>query len=316
MQKRDTYQEITNRIVSAIEAGGVAPWQRPWALSGGYPISLSTGKHYRGINVLLLMLEGRADPRWGTYKAIAAAGGQVRKGQKATNVVFWKRVERKRDIREGEDANYWLLRNFSVFNATQADGLPALPEKVERAFTPIETCEAIAKGYVWDGGTSGISDTDKRPVGPLVAHGGDRAAYSIDRDRVLMPEPPQFVTDEAYYTTLFHELIHSSGAEKRLNRLDRSTFGSDKYGQEELVAEMGAAFLAGIAGLESAGGDESAAYVGGWLDKIKGNPKMVVQAAAKAQRATDYILGTQFEEEATETTDESAHADSEQLVAA
>lgn len=315
--KRDIYQAVTDRIVAAIEAG-VAPWRRPWALSGGYPISLSTGKHYRGINVLLLMLEGRSDPRWGTYDAIKKAGGQVRRGEESTKIVFWKRIERKKP-KEGEDKNYVLLRSFSVFNATQADGLAPLPVVEEREFSPIEAAEAIVREYVWAEGdetSSGITKVSRigQALGPMVRHGGDRAAYSITNDVVMMPKPEQFISDEAYYTTLFHELVHSTGAEKRLKRLEPALFGSDPYGREELVAEMGAAFLSGVAGFESAAGDESAAYIGGWLEKIKGEPKLVVTAAAAAQKASDLILGVTFEDQPAEA--ESARADSEQLVAA
>lgn len=313
MSRESVYQSVNDRIVAVLEAGGLAPWTRPWKLSGGYPTSLRSGKRYRGINVLLLMMEGYDDPRWGTYKAIGEAGGQVRKGEHATRIVLWKPVKKK--DADGEETGYMLLRDYAVFNAKQADGLPELPVEEEREFTPIEAADAIVRGYVWaEGSTSAISGhTDvsriNQAVGPMVKHGYDRAAYSLLDDTVLMPKPEQFVSDEAYYTTLFHELTHSTGSQKRLKRIESALFGSDPYAKEELVAEIGASFLGGIAGFDTAGGDESAAYLGGWLERIKGDPKLIVQAAAQAQKAADLILGDSFEDT------ESARADSE-LVAA
>lgn len=301
-QRRDIYQEVTEKIVTAIEAGEVAPWQRPWKLSGGFPVNIKNGRRYRGVNVMLLMLEGYDDPRWGTYNAIKDAGGQVRRGEHHTQIVFWKRIERK-NPKEGEDRAYRMLRTYQVFNAKQADGLPELSVEEEREFTPIEAADEIVRHYVWaEGSASGISaHTDvtriNQAVGPLVKHGYDRAAYDLRQDVVLMPEPKQFNSDEAYYTTLFHELTHSTGAEKRLKRIESALFGSDPYAREELVAEIGASFLSGVAGFESAGDDQSAAYVGGWLDRIKGDPKLVVQAAGQAQRAADLVLGVTYEDQ-------------------
>ena len=208
-----------------------------------------------------------------------------------------------------------LLRDYAVFNAKQADGLPPLPVEDEREFTPIEAADEIVQGYVWaEGSASGISGHTEvtrinQAVGPLLRHGFDRAAYNMLSDVVMMPEAKQFFSDESYYTTLFHELVHSTGHEKRLKRLEPALFGSDPYGKEELVAEIGASFLAGICEFKSAADDQSAAYIGGWLERIKGHPKLVVQAAAQAQKATDLILGVTFED------NQSAHADSE-LVAA
>lgn len=300
MNRKDVYRQVNDRIVAVLEAGGLAPWTRPWKLSGGYPISIRSGKRYRGINVLLLMMEAYDDPRWGTYKAIGEAGGQVRKGEKATQIVLWKPVK-KRDA-DGAESGYMLLREYSVFNAKQADGLPELPVEEEREFTPIEAADEIVRGYVWaEGSASGISGHTEisrinQAVGPMVKHGYDRAAYSLTTDVVMMPDPHQFVSDEAYYTTLFHELVHSTGSESRLKRIEPALFGSDPYAKEELVAEIGASFLSGISGFESAGGDESAAYLSGWLSKIKEQPKLIVQAAAQAQKAADLVLGVTFEE--------------------
>jgi antirestriction protein ArdC len=130
-----------------------------------------------------------------------------------------------------------------------------------------------------------------------VRYGYNAASYSLIADVVSLPDPEQFDGDEEYYCTLFHELIHSTGNKKRLGRIEPALFGSDPYAREELVAEIGASFLAGVAGFEEAGGDQSAAYIAHWLTAIRNNSKLVIQAAAQAQKAADLILGTTFEEE-------------------
>lgn len=302
--KQDLYAAITNRITEALEAGGTVPWNKPWRSSGGFPISLSTKRPYRGINVLLLAIENYADPRWGTYRAIDGLGGQVRKGQKGTQIVFWKRVSRRPKDDDDNGGSYWMLRHFTVFNASQADGLPELEVEETREFTPIEEAQKIVDGYVWD--PSGGNEN----IGPPVLGGYNAALYNPARDVIQMPAPEDFFLDESYYSTLFHEMIHSSGHEKRLKRIEPALFGTDPYAKEELVAEIGASFLGGVAGFETAGGDQSAAYVAGWLKPLQDDPKLIVTAAGQAQKAADLILGTTFD-------DESANADSDsELVAA
>ena len=320
MNMRDIYQEVTDKIVAALEAGTV-PWKKPWRVSGGTPVSLSTGKPYRGINVLLLGLAGFSDCRWGTFKAIREAAvaearhqgreivmapskrgdreeayevvdgervwfhGGVRKGEKATSIILWKPVKKG----EGDtEERYMLLRSYSVFNSKQADGLPELPVAEERIFTPIQEAENLVEGYV--------SDISNDNPGPPVRYGYDAASYSLIGDVVSLPDPKQFDGDEEYYCTLFHELIHSTGHKKRLARIEPALFGSDPYAKEELVAEIGASFLAGVAGFEDAGGEQSAAYIANWMQRIKDTPRLVVQAAAQAQKAADLILGTTFDE--------------------
>jgi antirestriction protein ArdC len=288
MDRSSIYEGVTSRIVAALEAGTV-PWRKPWRSAGGVPVSIRSGKPYRGVNVLILMLKARADPRWGTYKAIAEAGGQVRRGEKSTSVILWKPVKKKGEIPEGESAGYMLLRQYSVFNAGQADGLPELPVEEERQFTPIEEAELLFRGYV--------SDISNDNPGPPVRYGFDRAAYSPTQDVIVLPDPKQFDADESFYVTLFHELVHSTGHEGRLGRIESALFGTDPYAKEELVAEIGASFLAGMAEFETAGGEQSVAYIGGWLEKLKHDPKLIVQAAAQAQKAVDLIAGATFDEQ-------------------
>lgn len=271
MSRPDVYQSVTDRVLAALDQGDIAPWRKPWR--GGGPVSIRSGRPYRGINVFLLGLMSYADPRWGTFKAMKEAGGSVRKGEKATYVILWKPVKRNDD----EETSYMLLKQYAVFNADQCDGLPELP--VGEEIVPLEAAEAIVTGY----------------IGPTISvNGVGMAAYSQTLDLVTMPPTPSFTSTEGYYSTLFHELLHSTGHKDRLDRLESGGFGTGPYAKEELVAEMGAAMLCGIAGIENL--DSSASYVSGWLERLQNDPKLVVQAAAQAQRGADLILGTTFED--------------------
>lgn len=308
-QQRDIYQETTDRIIASLEAGTI-PWQKPWHNIGGeLPYSLSTGKPYRGVNVFLLAIEsmtaGYTDPRWGTYKAITEAGGQVRKGEKGTRIILWKPVKKTEEVDGNEERrDYLLLRDYVVFNAEQADGLPELPKPELREHSTVDLCEEIIKGYC--DSTRKFGKTIK--AGPSFNVGGDRAFYSPITDAVRIPVLGQFDSADDYYATAFHELVHSTGHKDRTARTEWATFGSDPYAKEELVAEMGAAMLGGIAGLNPDLDENQAAYIANWLGKLKDDRKLVVQAAAQAQKAADIILGTTFEE--------SAPADSTEAVAA
>ena len=283
MTKDDVYGAVTDRIIAALESGTV-PWRKPWSTRGG-PVSLSTGKPYRGINIFLLGLQGYGDPRWGTYRAIANAGGQVSRGEKGTHIILWKPARfTPKPGDDGEDSDersYLLLRQYVVFNAEQADGLPELPPLTEHEHTPIQRADAIVDGWT---------------SGPPIMHGYDGASYSPSADLVRMPDPDAFDSSEDYYATLFHELTHATGHESRLARLEPALFGTDPYAREELVAELGSAMLSGLAGLAIAAGENSAAYIAGWLQRLKDDRKLVVNAAAAAQRAADLIVGTTFDD--------------------
>lgn len=210
-------------------------------------------------------------------------GAHVKKGEKSFPVVFWKILE---DEEKGETKKIPFLRYHSVFNALQCEGitLPAQPE-AQREFHPIERCEQV------------VAEMPRRPT---IEHGGGRACYSPQRDAVSMPEPKLFESTQAYYGTLFHELTHATGHVSRLNRkevADPSNFGSNPYSREELVAEMGAAFLSGHCEIENATLDQSASYIQNWLERLKDDRKLVVHAAAQAQKACDFIRDVKPEEE-------------------
>ena len=290
---KDVYAKITDRIVSALKEG-VVPWHQPWNAAEGAPRNLLSGKPYRGLNVWLLAGHG-GSPFWLTYRQAGQIGGYVKKGAKGQTVLFWKFKARKGAAQDGqpdgeeesrqERKGYVVGRAYTVFNATQC----ALPEawaaraqvaqKVVEPALKIEACEKI------------VADMPGRPS---ITHGGASAFYRPSIDQVTMPEASSFEAPELYYSVLFHELTHSTGHAGRLHRpgvVDAVRFGDTNYSKEELVAEMGAAFLCGVAGIDNRTTDTSASYIRGWLKKLRNDPRMLVQAAGQAQRAADYILG-------------------------
>lgn len=284
-ERRDIYQEVTDRIISEVEETGALPWQRPWNAPDGMPRNLK-GRPYRGVNIMILAMAGYSDPRWGTYKAIKAAGGNVRKGEHGTRIILWKPVHTDHDP-DGEehDHQYLLLRDYVVFNAQQADGIEPLPVVDADYVEPNEAAEQLIDGYA-------------NVPGPPIVYGYRQAAYSPAGDMVYMPDRETFDSTEGFYSTVLHELVHSTGHEKRLDRIEPAIFGSDPYAKEELVAEIGAAMLCGTTGIDNVRGRSgSANYVANWLEKLRGDRKLIVQAAAQAQRAADLIAGETFEKE-------------------
>jgi antirestriction protein ArdC len=291
----DAYQVITDRIMAQLEKG-VVPWQKPWRGGEQMPRNLTSGRAYRGVNVFLLHAMCFESPFWLTYKQAAELGGHVKKGERACPVVFWKRLQVADKTEPTGNKNIPFLRYYSVFNVSQCEDIP--PDKIpvqngiQREHCPITEAENIVAAM---------------PKKPEIRHGGGRACYSPALDCVNMPQPEQFQTGQDYYSVLFHELTHSTGHESRLNRKgisgsdgEWSAFGSTPYAREELVAEMGAAFLSGHAGIVERTLDNSAAYIRAWLERLKEDRRLIVQAAAAAQKAADFILGTQFPQPETE----------------
>lgn len=287
------YQIITDRVVSMLEAGTV-PWRKPWAGGEEAPRSAVSKKEYRGINHFLLHCAGYSSPYWMSFKQAQERGGMVRKGEKGMPVVFWKQYER--EDQEGNKRNIPVLRYYTVFNVAQIDGLKIeLPELPRKEHRPIEEAEAIIANM---------------PNPPAMIHGENRAFYRPLLDVVNMPAPELFDSPEEYYGTKFHELTHSTGHEKRLNRRPSNEvrhFGDKEYSREELVAEMGAAFMCAACGIERTTLENSAAYIASWLKVLREDQKAVVIAAAQAQRAADYIRGISFTAQATSTEAEPAN---------
>jgi antirestriction protein ArdC len=273
----DVYQIITDRIINLLEQGTV-PWHKAWSSDDRLPMNLCSGKPYRGINVFLLHVTGYGSPYWLTLKQANERGGHIRKGEKSSIAVFWKQYEIQ-DKETGEKRTVPVLRFYRVFNVEQCEGIDyPKPEPRTLNFNPIEGCERI------------VSDM---PNPPTIQHVEARAYYRRATDTVNLPARESFDNEAEYYSTAFHELTHATGHETRLGRLQKSesNFGAGSYAKEELIAEMGAAFLCGTAGIENKTIDNSAAYIAGWLERLKNDRKLVVQSASAAHKAADYILG-------------------------
>ncbi len=301
------YQTVTDRIISSLKAG-VIPWEKPWntpRFTGGpFPRNFYTGKPYRGINILLLWSSDFSSPFWLTFKQAQELKGNVRKGERGTPIVFFKQLPHaaKDDTKADEDEHTpFVLCHYTVFNVEQCDGL-SLPEIAQPTNAPEvdedETCEAIVTGW------------ESRPALHLTSATECRACYRPRTDSVHMPARSRFVDAAHYYSTLFHELVHSTGHESRLNRTFGDHFGDELYSKEELVAEMGAAFLCAVAGIANEHTDRNTtAYIQNWISKLEEDNRLIVHAAANAQRAADCILGETFEEK----TDNADRANDEAL---
>lgn len=278
------YEAVTARIVEALERGTV-PWRKPWNESP-LPVNAVSNRPYRGVNVFLLGMGMFRDYRWLTFKQAKQLGGHVREGERSMLAVFWKPIGLDRtDPETGEvrQDRVPLLRYYHVFNAEQCEGLrlPALPSpEADAPALRIERAEALVRDM---------------PDPPTIREGGSSAWYSPGEDLIQVPSLRDFRSSDAFYATLFHELGHATGHERRLNRTGVTgtiRFGSEDYGREELVAELASAFLCGHAGLDNSLEANSAGYIAGWLGAIRADPKAVVVAAAQAQRAADFVLGT------------------------
>ncbi|MDE2102165.1 MAG: DUF1738 domain-containing protein [Patescibacteria group bacterium] len=278
------YDRITERILALMETGTV-PWHKPWQVQTGMPRNLVTQKPYRGINTFLLMCMGFESPNWLTYRQAVQLGGNVKKGEKSCPVVFWKPLKVE-DEESGEVEKVPFLRLYHVFNVAQCEGLKNVPAADESAFAMTGAAEIVAH----------------MPQAPVIKHGMTAAYYSPREDTVGMPDAKRFRTEDGYHATLFHELVHSTGHEKRLKRTsitERNGYGSDPYCKEELVAELGSAFLCGQAGIVERTIDNSATYIENWLKRLKDDRTLIVYAAAQAQKAADFILDRKPENEST-----------------
>ena len=271
-----SYDRITERIVSLLSQGTV-PWHKPWHVKTGLPRNLITQKPYRGINVFLLMAMNYESPNWLTLRQANAMGGQVKPGEKSCPVVFWKPMK-VADKETKEEKKIPFLRLYHVFNVSQCTCLKNIPPADDSAFVTTKPTEIVLN----------------MPQRPVIKHGMASAYYSPATDIIGMPDSTRFESPDHYHATLFHELVHSTGHEKRLKRasiMERNGYGSDPYAREELIAEMGSAFLCGYAGIEDRTIDSSAAYLEGWLKQLKEDKTLIVHAAAAAQKAADFILG-------------------------
>lgn len=278
MKAHDLFEHVTADLVAAIEAGA-SDWRMPWRrLGAGLPRSVD-GRPYRGWNALVLAIvagdRGWTSARWATYQGWQRHGAQVRKGERGTHVVLWKPTDRHEQNDDGVDEvrRSLFARTFTVFAAEQVDG-------GDRWMT---------NAKVPEGERIVRADRYFTAIAADVVHGGDRACYVPALDRIHLPHLGQFDTPAAYYTTAAHEHTHWTGSADRLARDLSGRFGSDAYGAEELVAELGAAFWSAQFGLEQATRQDHAAYLGDWLRILRSDPRALVAACGHAQRAIDLL---------------------------
>ena len=275
----DIYAEVTSRIIAEMEKG-VIPWKKPWIASGKC-VSHATGKPYSLLNQMLLGKPGE----YVTFNQCQQAGGRIKKGAKSQMVVFWKWIEQE-DEETGEKKEVPFLRYFNVFHIDQCEGLtakyiqplPALPEDLPET----KIAEDVIYEYLSREGVK------------LAHEQGDRAFYRPSTDEVVLPIRKQFISTAEYFSTAFHELVHSTGHKTRLDRLEKTAFfGTEAYSKEELIAEIGAAALVNHSGLETAHTlKNNAAYIQNWLTVLKNDKRFIVSAAGKAEKAVHLILGT------------------------
>ena len=288
--KKDVYQVITDRLIEQLEKG-TAPWKKGWKeLSGKRPQNYNTKKPYRGMNVILTACQGYSSPYWLTAKQAQDRGGKVKDEHKGkyTPIIKWNWVYydangNKVNDKKKAAKTIPFIRFYQAYNAEQIEGIEW--EKIEQLplneHEKLEQCQKVIDGY---------------PNPPKMEERGDQPCYVPSLDTVRMPKMGQFEKREEYYSTTFHELVHSTGHKSRLGRLEQQKshqFGSTCYSKEELVAEMGAAFLCGECQIEEETLDNSASYLKSWIDRLKGDSKLAVVAAAQAQKAVDHILGAE-----------------------
>ena len=283
---KDIYEIITERFIEQLKKGTV-PWQKPWT---GVQ-NIVSKKHYRGINSLILGGSDFQSPYWLTFKQAHDLGGNIKKGEKATPVIYYKLFE-KRDGNgalvlgsNGRPTRIPFIRWSNAFNLDQSEGIePPVQTAVQNSMQPIEKAARIVQ---------------EAKICPIY-HTGFAAVYSPTEDVIRLPAQKTFRSPEAYYQTLFHEMTHSTGHASRLDREGVTLpikFGSERYSKEELIAELGASFLSNEAGiLNQVQFDNSAAYLGSWIEKFQNDPKMIFTASSQAQKSTDLILGIEQKE--------------------
>lgn len=276
--RTDIYQTVTDSIISALEAG-VKPWSCPWQRvdgMSGLPSNYATGVAYSGMNIMLLWCsaskQGFSDSRWMTYKQAQAEGGQVRKGEHGTTAIFYTMLEREND--EGETDYIPMLKTFTVFNVEQIDGLPLS----DKAVCPAETFEPLPQAEAFFRNSSAT-----------IIEKGQNAYFAPSTDEIHLPERRLFSDAANFYATGLHELVHWSGAKSRLNREMKGKFGSEDYAFEELIAELGSAFL--MADLGIVGEVQHESYIASWLKALKNDKRYIFKAASAASKVHRYLMG-------------------------
>ena len=275
--RTDIYQTVTDNIIAALEVG-VKPWSCPWQRvpgMSGLPCNFATGISYSGMNIMLLWCsaskQGFGDSRWMTYKQAQAVGGQVRKGEHGTTAIFYTTLEKENEY--GGIDQIPMLKTFTVFNVQQIDGLPLTTETVspEATFDPLPKAENLFQ-----------------KSGANIIETGQNAFFRPSTDEVWLPERYLFSDAANFYATGLHELVHWSGGKSRLNREIKGKFGSEDYAYEELIAELGSAFL--MADLGILGEVQHESYIASWLKALKNDKRYIFKAASAASKAHRYLM--------------------------
>ena len=281
---------VTERIIELLEQGKV-PWVKPWKSRGERPKNAISGKPYRGINALICssLISGYNDSNWYTSKQLNKLDLKLKPESKYTPVVFWNWIDKKK--KEGGTERIPFTRFYKCFNRQQIEGSEILwPEEVEET-KPVE---------VWEAEAEEIVKKYQENNGPKINFGMADAFYAPHTDSIGMPSRVDHTSAAEYWSTFFHEITHSTGAKKRLDRAEgmKGMKGNHAYSKEELVAEMGACFLLADLGIEKHI-ENSAAYIQGWLEKLKGERKFLMQAAQQAEKSCDYVRGESYNDKQT-----------------
>lgn len=293
IQRGDVYSRVTTKIIADLEAG-IRPWLKPWSgenIAAGIPLR-HCGTPYRGINILLLwgeaMAKGFTANTWMTYRQAAELGGHVRKGEQGSLVVYANTITRTEEGADGTDVEHQIpfMKGYTVFNVQQIEGLPE--EYIPQAEPMAEKMPLIE-----------VAETFFAASRATFRHGGNRAFYSPATDIIQLPHPEAFVDAESYAATKGHELVHWTKHQSRLDRdFGRKQWGDEGYAREELVAELGAAFLCAALGITPEVRGDHADYIGNWLEVLKSDKRAIFTAASHAQRAVDYLHDLQPAQEA------------------
>lgn len=272
-------ERINQRIIEALENGTV-PWRKPWS-SAGVPKNIYSGKEYHGVNRMLLALLDYDQNLFITFKQLKEIGGKVKRGEHGHLVCYWASQKPKENAGTETDQTQKgkrFLRQYYVFNVSQCENVPNSYLPAERALTDLPACAGVVKSM---------------PHCPKIVHEQNYAFYDVAQDYINMPKRKRITSDAAYYSTLFHELVHSTGHKSRLNRdgvENMTKFGDELYSFEELVAEIGTCYLLWHTGIAEQF-DQSVAYIQGWLSVLRNDKWFIFSASRDAQKAMGYILG-------------------------
>jgi len=294
MSAQQVYQKVTNEIIKQLEAGTI-PWHQAWKNNGVFPRNLTSDHEYHGTNWLLLSSLGFASPYFATFKQIRETGGHVKKGVHSLPIIYADSmlIDSETGNRAKKESptteRIPFIKQFSVFNLSQTEEIPE--EKIPQLTAiderpPIERAETILKRF------EASENAVKIYHGcSLNEEGKVRACYALHRDEITVPDRALFESLEAYYGTIFHEIIHSTGHASRLGRHIKNHEHIDQYALEELIAEIGSAYLCARCGIGPATIQNSVGYISTWLKRLKGDPHFIVRASAAAQKASDLIIG-------------------------